>query len=87
MNGFLWVGGALLVAWMALRAALGADADAAHLAGIAGVVLVALGLWRRAHRAVRGAAATPSAPAEDGRPATSSGRTIDLGLRRRRRHG
>ena len=85
MNAFLWVGGVLLVAWVALRAVLGADADAAHVAGIAGLVLVALGLWRRAHRAVR--AAATSAPADDRRPAEPTGRPVDLGLRRRRRHG
>lgn len=86
MNRFLWIGGALLTAWVALRLALGADADAAHVAGIAGVVFVGVGLRRRAHRAVRAAAATPAA-ADHAPPAESTYGAVDLRLRRRRRHG
>ncbi len=89
MNGYLGLGVALLVAWLALRLALGSTVDAVHVVGIAGAVLVALGVRRRAMQLARGAAVQPAGEpsAHDGPPAAGARPNVIRLRSQRRRHG
>lgn len=91
MNRYLGTGGALLVAWGALRLGFGATADGVSVVGIVGLVLVVLGVRHGARRTVAWMdARSPRTPADRVhplRPTGRTGRTVDLNARRRRRHG